>query len=394
MSTNKPQKRVVIVGGGPAGLMAATQLLASDCELILVDQKASIGRKFLVAGDGGFNLTHSEPIKSFVDKYDSPWIKNAVAQFTNTDFVAFLHELGIPTMIGSSGKVFPEEDTKPIQVLNAWKAHLGDRVNYHLGWKLEDFKDGIAHFSAEEITHTLSYDYLVLCLGGKSWSVTGSDGTWETLLKSKEVPIVPFTSSNSGLELYDNWLPEIDGQIIKNVLVSCKGFSCHGDVVCTKYGLEGKPIYAVNRGVRQDERPAITIDFKPQMQVDKIAQILKKAKTPTQGLKELKLSPVALFWLKTFVSKEAYNDSKKLAQNIKAFKVGIKGFRPIDEVISTAGGVAIAAIDEFGEILNHPKVFCAGEMIDWDVPTGGYLIQGCVSSGFVAGKRIASQLYK
>lgn len=392
MNTNNHQKRVVIVGGGPAGMMVASQLLASNCELIIVDQKASIGRKFLVAGDGGFNLTHSEPIKSFVEKYDAPWIKKAVSQFTNADFITFLNQLGIPTVIGSSGKIFPEDDIKPIQVLNAWKSHFGDRVNYQLGWKLEDFQAGIAHFSFGEKKESLAYDYMVLCLGGKSWSVTGSDGVWESLLKSKAIPLVQFTSSNSGLELYDNWLPEIDGQIIKNVLVSSNGFSCHGDVVCTKYGLEGKPIYAVNRGVRQDEKPAIYIDFKPQMQVEKITQILKKAKTPSQGLKALKLSPVAMFWLKTFVSKEGFNDSKKLAHHIKAFRVGIKGFRPIDEVISTAGGVALSAIDEFGMLSSHPNVFCAGEMLDWDAPTGGYLIQGCVSSGFITGKRVGELL--
>lgn len=392
MNTSKRNQQVLIIGGGPAGLMTASQLLDSDCEIHIIDQKPSIGRKFLVAGDGGFNLTHSEPLAAFLERYDTHWIRSCVARYPNTAFIAFLNQIGIPTTVGTSGKIFPEPHIKPIQVLNAWKAHLGDRVIYHMGWKLEDFEVGRAHFTADGIKQTLLYDYLVLCLGGRSWSVTGSDGAWENLLAAKQIQLVPFTASNSGLELYANWLPEIDGQIIKNVVVSANGYTCHGDIVCTRYGLEGKPIYAVNRGVRLQEKPTIIIDFKPQMSHEKIVQILRKSKTHTLGLKELKLPAVALFWLKTFVSKETFNDPNRLAEQIKSFKVAIKGFRPIEEVISTAGGVAISALDEFGEIVKLPQVFCAGEMIDWDAPTGGYLIQGCVSSGWTVGKRIAEKL--
>lgn len=393
MSTiDQSRKKVVIVGGGPTGMMAATQLLNCNCEIVIVDQKASIGRKFLVAGDGGFNLTHSEPLTTFCEKYDKTWIKNVVSQFTNTDFVSFLHQIGVSTVVGSSGKVFPVDELKPIQVLNAWKKHLDKRVSYKLGCRLIDFSTNCVSFQVDGEVFSLEFDFLILCLGGKSWSITGSDGAWTELLAKKNVPIVPFTASNSGLVLYENWRVETEGKIIKNVVVSCNGFQCAGDLVCTAYGLEGKPIYAVNRGVRACETPYIEIDFKPQMELAKIIQILKTAKNPSHGLKMLKLPEVAVFWLKTFVSKKAFTDPKLLAHQIKNFRIGIKGFRPIDEVISTAGGVAIESIDEFGELKNQPNVFCSGEMLDWDAPTGGYLIQGCVSSGFIVGKRVADLL--
>jgi predicted flavoprotein YhiN len=160
----------------------------------------------------------------------------------------------------------------------------------------------------------------------------------------------------------------------------------------TNYGLEGKPIYAVNRALRAMEKPTLTIDLKPQMTLEKIQQILKKAKNPTQGLKELKLSEVSLVWLRKFVSKENYNSAEQLAKQIKAFKIGIQSFRPIDEVISSAGGVATTELTPSGQLVKMDTIYCCGEMVDWDAPTGGYLIQACVSSGYVAGQAIRSLL--
>ncbi len=385
-------KRVIIIGGGPAGLMAATQLLKSDCEILLLDQKASVGRKFLVAGDGGFNLTHSETPSEFREKYDSDWMRQAVRQFSNKDWIKFLKQIGIETKIGSSGKIFPEDAIKPIQVLNAWKQLLEPKVQFMLNTRFVDFGEKQVEVERDGKLEKIRFDYLVLALGGKSWPVTGSDGFWAPVFEQKGIELNPFQASNSGLVLYENWLGDLEGKILKNIRVFCGNQSCSGDLVCTNYGLEGKPAYAINGALRKMEKPVFKVDLKPQMTQQKVFEVLKKAKNPSQGLKELKLGEVAIFWIRNFVSKQRFLDPKELAKAIKEFSIGIKGFRPIEEVISCAGGVSDAEISESGELNKCPNVFVAGEMIDWDAPTGGYLIQGCVSSGYISGKRIRNRL--
>lgn len=373
-------------------MMAATQLLKSDCEILLLDQKASVGRKFLVAGDGGFNLTHSETPSEFRDKYDSEWIKKAIRQFSNKDWIKFLKQIGIETKVGSSGKIFPVDDIKPIGVLNAWKQFLEPKVQVILNTRFLNFDRKQVEIEREGKTEKLDFDYLVLALGGKSWPVTGSDGAWVPIFEEKGITITPLQASNSGLVLYENWLGDLEGKILKNIQTSCGNQRCAGDLVCTSYGLEGKPAYAINGALRRMEKPVFKVDLKPQMTPEKVFEVLKKAKNPSQGLKELKLGEVAVSWIRNFVSKERFLNPKELAKAIKEFSIGIKGFRPIDEVISCAGGVAESEISESGELNRFPNVFVAGEMIDWDAPTGGYLIQGCVSSGVVAGKEIRKRL--
>jgi uncharacterized flavoprotein (TIGR03862 family) len=392
ISVRESLKRVVIVGGGPAGLMAAAQLLKSNCEILILDQKASVGRKFLVAGDGGFNLTHSETPSEFREKYDSDWIKQVVRQFSNKDWIKFLRQIGVETTVGSSGKIFPANTIKPIQVLNAWKQFLEPRVQFVLNTRFINFDQKQVEVEREGKVEKMDFDYLVLALGGKSWSVTGSDGLWTSVFENKGIALSPFQASNSGLVLYENWLGDLEGKILKNIHVSCGDQSCSGDLVCTGYGLEGKPVYAINGALRKMEKPVFKVDLKPQMPLQKVFEVLKKAKNPSQGLKELKLGEVAVFWIKNFVSKQRFLDPKELAKVIKEFPIGIKGFRPIEEVISCAGGVADSEISETGELNQFPGVFVAGEMIDWDAPTGGYLIQGCVSSGYVSGKTIAKRM--
>ena len=391
MSTNN--KQVVIVGGGPAGLIAAAQLKDSGCTVTIIDQKPTVGRKFLVAGEGGFNLTHSEPVLDFIEKYDNDWIKKCVRTYPSKQFRKYLKQIGVPTIVGSSGKVFPEETMKPAQVLSAIKADIAAHVTYDLGATVVDFDAVSVTIEKESGRSTLNFDYLIFALGGASWQKTGSDGLWVPLFQQKGIEVMPLLPSNSGVVLYDNWLADLtDGMLLKNVITSVDKASCAGDILVTNYGLEGKPIYAVNRALRAMEKPTLTIDLKPQMTFEKIQQILKKAKNPTQGLKELKLSEVSLVWLRKFVSKENYNSAEQLAKQIKAFKIGIQSFRPIDEVISSAGGVATTELTPSGQLVKMDNIYCCGEMVDWDAPTGGYLIQACVSSGYVAGQAIRSLL--
>ena len=391
MSTNK--KQVVIVGGGPAGLIAAAQLKDSGCTVTIIDQKPTVGRKFLVAGEGGFNLTHSEPVLDFIEKYDNDWIKKCVRTYPSKQFRKYLKQIGVPTIVGSSGKVFPEETMKPAQVLSAIQADIAAHVTYDLGATVVDFDAVSVTIEKESGRSTLNFDYLIFALGGASWQKTGSDGLWVPLFQQKGIEVMPLLPSNSGVVLYDNWLADLtDGMLLKNVITSVDKASCAGDILVTNYGLEGKPIYAVNRALRAMEKPTLTIDLKPQMTFEKIQQILKKAKNPTQGLKELKLSEVSLVWLRKFVSKENYNSAEQLAKQIKAFKIGIQSFRPIDEVISSAGGVATTELTPSGQLVTMDNIYCCGEMVDWDAPTGGYLIQACVSSGYVAGQAIRSLL--
>jgi uncharacterized flavoprotein (TIGR03862 family) len=391
LSTNN--KQVVIVGGGPAGLIAAAQLKDSGCTVTIIDQKPTVGRKFLVAGEGGFNLTHSEPVLDFIEKYDNDWIKKCVRTYPSKQFRKYLKQIGVPTIVGSSGKVFPEETMKPAQVLSAIKADIAAHVAYDLGATVVDFDTASVTIEKESGRSTLNFDYLIFALGGASWQKTGSDGLWVPLFQQKGIEVKPLTPSNSGVVLYDNWLADLtDGMLLKNVVTTVDKVSCAGDILLTNYGLEGKPIYAVNRALRAMEKPTLTIDLKPQMTLEKIRQILKKAKNPTQGLKELKLSEVSLVWLRKFVSKENYNSAEQLAKQIKAFKIGIQSFRPIDEVISSAGGVATTELTPSGQLIKMDTIYCCGEMVDWDAPTGGYLIQACVSSGYVAGQAIRSLL--
>lgn len=391
MSTNN--KQVVIVGGGPAGLIAAAQLKDSGCTVTIIDQKPTVGRKFLVAGEGGFNLTHSEPVLDFIEKYDNDWIKKCVRTYPSKQFRKYLKQIGVPTIFGSSGKVFPEETMKPAQVLSAIKSDIAAHVTYELGATVVDFDTASVTIEKESGRSTLNFDYLIFALGGASWQKTGSDGLWVPLFQQKGIEVMPLLPSNSGVVLYDNWLADLtDGMLLKNVITTVDKVSCAGDILLTNYGLEGKPIYAVNRALRAMEKPTLTIDLKPQMTLEKIQQILKKAKNPTQGLKELKLSEVSLVWLRKFVSKENYNSAEQLAKQTKAFKIGIQSFRPIDEVISSAGGVATTELTPSGQLVKMDTIYCCGEMVDWDAPTGGYLIQACISSGYVAGQAIRSLL--
>lgn len=385
------RKKVCIIGMGPAGLMAGTVLLERGFDVHFFDHKKTAGRKFLVAGKGGFNLTHSEDKSIFLERYNHSFLQKAFLKFDNREWMTFLKSLGIETYVGSSGKVFPVKGIKPIEVLSSWLDKISELGGaFHYSHSLIDFDEKEIIFSKNDMLFKHSYDYLVLAMGGASWSKTGSTGMWIELLKEKDVECVPFEASNAGVNVY-NWekTTELEGQRIKNVNVRFGKSSRLGDVVITKTGLEGAPIYFINKDYRANRSGELCIDLKPNKTKEEIQKTLVRSKNSTEGLKKLNLSKTVIQLIKLRTTKEEFSSAEYLASIVKEFKFRILGLRPIDEAISTVGGVSMEAIHENFQLKKLPNVFVCGEMLDWDAPTGGYLIQGCISSGRIVGMSVS-----
>lgn len=388
------EKQIVIIGAGPAGLMAAQTLAEKGFKVHVYEQNKAAARKFLVAGNGGFNLTHSEEIDNFIQKYDAPEIQNIVKNFDNQKVISWLSNIGITTYVGSSGKIFPTKNFKPIQVLKAWLERLEKLgVEIHYEHQFVDFDEHFVYFKNIDNDFKIKYSKLILAMGGGSWKKTGSDAKWIQILEEKGIQINPLESANSGYntpEIFN----QLQGQYLKNIKVSFDGNEKIGEIVFTKYGVEGSPIYYLNRFTRKQKFPLIIhVDLKPNVSetdilkelqgVEKISSVLKK---------KLKLSTTALNLLKT-LDKESYTNIENLARKIKQFPIEILSFRPIDEVISTAGGIAFTELNEDLSLKKSPNIFCVGEMIDWEAPTGGYLLQACFSTGFFVGNNVAKSIH-
>lgn len=384
------ENQIIIIGAGPAGLMAAQKLAEKGFNVHVYEQNKAAARKFLVAGKGGFNLTHSEELKAFVKKYDAPEIRESVQIFDNQKVISWLNDLGITTYVGSSGKIFPTKNFKPIQVLNEWLKKLEMLgVQIHYEHTFLDFDDSSVLLKNKDGEIKLKYSKLILAMGGGSWKKTGSDAKWIDILKAKKIAIKPLESANSGYNTSSGF-HHLQGQYLKNIKVYFNDQSKTGEIVFTKYGVEGSPIYFLNRFTRQHEFPlTLYIDLKPNLSEEEILAALSGNEKVSPVLKRnLKLSTTALNLLKT-LSKEDYLNVEKLPQFIKRFPIEIVNFRPIDEVISTAGGVSFSALNSNFELKNFPNVFCIGEMVDWEAPTGGYLLQACFSTGAAAARAIA-----
>lgn len=386
-----PDNQIIIIGAGPAGLMAAQILAEKGCKVQIFEQNKAAARKFLVAGHGGFNLTHSEELETFIQKYDAPEIRNIVKSFDNKSVVNWLSDLSITTYTGSSGKIFPTKNFKPIQVLKAWLDRLEQLgVTIHYDHTFIDFTADAVTLRNREKEITVQYSKLILAMGGGSWKKTGSDAQWVDILRSKNITITPLASANSGYNT-DSRFHQLQGQYLKNIKISFDGNDKIGEVVFTKYGIEGSPVYYLNRFTRPHQFPlTLEIDLKPRLTEAEISEQLSKADKISPILKrQLKLSTTAINLLKT-LDKENYTNNKKLPGMIKRFSIEVLSLRPIDEVISTAGGVAFSALNSKLELKDYPNVFCAGEMIDWEAPTGGYLLQACFSTGFWVANEIVN----
>lgn len=380
----------MIIGAGAANLIAAAEIAAAGIPVHIYEQNKAAGRKFLVAGHGGFNLTHSEDIVSFVSRYDKLEMREIVRAFDNKELIRWLAKIGVPTYTGSSGKIFPEKGIKPIQVLQAILAYLKSHdVQIFYGHKMVDFDSEFVELVNGNSRVKIRYQNLVLGLGGGSWRKTGSDAAWVTLLESKGIKVNSLQAANSGLNV-ERSFSVLSGKVLKNIYLRFGDNKKAGEILFTDYGIEGAPVYYMNRFIRSIPFPLILhIDLKPTLTQDDIRKRLESSNAKIADIlrDKIKLSPVAADLAK-ILAKEVYTNPSRLADALKSFPIQVTGFRGIDEVISTAGGICFSELDSSLRLYKFPSVFCVGEMLDWEAPTGGYLLQACFSSGYWAASKI------
>jgi len=392
---------VTIIGGGPAGLMAAEVLSLAGARVDLYDGMPSVGRKFLLAGVGGMNITHSEAYPAFLARYAerAPQMAPLLRGFGAEALCEWIHGLGIQTFVGTSGRVFPT-DMKAAPLLRAWLKRLRDQgVVIHtrhrwLGWSA----DGGLLIHSPDGEKTIHSDAVLLALGGGSWSRLGSDGAWVERLAGKGVSCAPLQPSNCGFEV-SAWselmVSKFAGAPLKNVAICLADDKPRlGECVITATGIEGSLIYALSAPIREAINrhgvATVHIDLLPSKPLDKVRAALAKPRGSRSMSKhlhsQLGLDGVKAALLRELASAEHFNDPAQLALAIKALPLTLVNTRPMDEAISTAGGVPFEALDERLMLKQLPGVFCAGEMLDWEAPTGGYLLTGCFASGRAAGR--------
>jgi uncharacterized flavoprotein (TIGR03862 family) len=378
MSDDAP---VVVVGAGPAGLIAAEILSAASKRVIVYERMPSVARKFLMAGRGGLNLTHSEPFDRFITRYGdaAERLRPMLEAFTPSDLRAWADGLGAETFVGSSGRVFPRA-MKASPLLRAWLARLaaqGVEIRTRTTWRGWE--------ASEPASAT------VLALGGASWPRLGSDGSWRNALAARGVEIAPLRPANVGFNV--DWSEHLKtrfaGQPLKGIAVMHYSRRARGEAMITEYGIEGGAIYSLSQHLRATAPTIIRIDLRPDVRHIHIEEKLKGAR-PSDSLpsilrKTLGLSPleIALIYEDSLLHGEGPppRNPERLAARVKAVHVRLESPRGLDRAISTAGGVSWDAVDENLQLRAIPGTYVAGEMLDWEAPTGGYLLQACFATG-------------
>ncbi|MCB8927576.1 MAG: TIGR03862 family flavoprotein [Ardenticatenaceae bacterium] len=407
MSKRTHTHTAAIIGGGPAGLMAAEQLAQGNVTVTVYDGMRSVGRKFLLAGRGGLNITHSEPFDQFVGRYgrSQPHLAPLLNQFGPDELRAWVHNLGIETFVGSSGRVFPTE-MKAAPLLRAWLKRLrATGVTFQmqhrwLGWA----NDGALRFATPDGETSVQADAVILALGGASWPKLGSDGGWVPLLQARGVDIAPLLPANCGFDVAwsDYFREKFAGSPVKTIELHHQDFHQRGEFVITETGVEGSLIYAASAGLRDailaNGRTVCHLDLLPDRTEAQIAKSLAKprgSRSMASHLQSrLRLKGVKAGLLRDVVPAEDFADPHKLAVAIKALPLTLTTPRPLAEAISTAGGVTFATLDESLMLQALPGVFCAGEMLDWEAPTGGYLLTACFATGRAAGLGALNWLHR
>lgn len=379
--------------------MLAANLDEQKFDVTIYEKNASAGRKFLVAGDGGFNLTHSENTEQFISRYTpSSFFENIISSFTNNDLRSWLSKIGIETFIGSSKRVFPIKGIKPIDVLNAVLNELKKKnvlLKTQFNWKGWDADKLV--FETNNKTEAVKADVAVFALGGASWKVTGSDGSWTEFFKNKDVEITPFEASNCAYEI--KWSKEFiaiaEGKSLKNISLKCGDREKKGELVITKFGLEGGAVYALSPAIRKqlhaNGSAELFLDLKPSLTVLEIKNKIngKGNKSLSSHLENvLNINKVQSALLKAILNKQEFTSIDLLSEKIKSVPLVVTSAAPIDEAISTAGGISLKEIDNTFQLKKMPNHYVIGEMLDWDAPTGGYLLQGCFSMGYCLAKNL------
>ena len=401
VSSSSSSPRVAIVGGGPAGLMAAEVLAAGGVTVDVYDAMASCARKFLLAGKGGMNITHSEPYEAFVARYGarSPEVAEWLAGFTPQQVRDWIHGLGIDTFVGSSGRVFPA-DMKAAPLLRAWLHRLREAgVRFHMRHRWQGWRDGSLLFATPEGELAVEAGATVLALGGASWARLGSDGAWVPLLAQRGVGLAPLAPSNCGFDT--DWSAHFRdkhaGAPLTTVAIAWdtdegKRERRQGQFVVTATGIEGSLVYALSAPLRDRiaarGQATVWLDLAPDHDVERVrAEVLRPrgSRSMSSHLQSrLGIKGVKAGLLRECLDAAGYQDPERLAAAIKALPLVLKRPRPIDEAISSAGGVRFEAVDAGLMLRAAPGVFVAGEMIDWEAPTGGYLLTACFASGRAA----------
>jgi uncharacterized flavoprotein (TIGR03862 family) len=403
---------VAVIGGGPAGLMAAEAATASGARVELYDAMPSVGRKFLLAGKGGLNLTHSEDPASFLARYGDRGtrLRPLIAAFDAAALRAWAHGLGVETFVGSSGRVFPA-GMKAAPLLRAWLHRLrANGVRFHMrhrwrGWS----ESGALRFETAGGPHETIAGATVLALGGGSWARLGSDAAWVPLLAGRGIDIAPLSPSNCGFEAA--WSEHLRsrhaGQPVKPAIVTLpragqRALSLQGELILTAYGVEGGVIYALSAAIRDEiarhGSATVRLDLAPGRDAARLAEALARPRgshtlaTHLRRCAGIEGAKSAL--LREILPASDFRDPARLAAAIKALPVTLVAPRPIDEAISTAGGVRFEELDGNLMLTRLPGVFCAGEMLDWEAPTGGYLLTACFASGRAAGIGAAAWLQR
>ena len=371
--------QVNIIGAGPAGLMAAEVLGLAGHKVTIHDHMPSPARKFLLAGRGGLNLTHSEPLDQFLERYGEAkaFLEPAIRAFPPDALIAWANGLGIETFVGSSGRVFPKQ-MKASPLLRAWLRRLEG-----LGVKL------VARSRWEGFDGTPT----ILSLGGASWPHLGSDAAWVPLFQQKGITVHPFKPANSRFLVH--WSPvfreKFAGTPVKNVAITYAGKRVRGELMISQEGIEGGAIYALSKGLREKPGHPLVIDFRPDLTEEVLAQRLAKPRGKDSLSNFLRkaagLSPVAINLLRE-------TGTAPDARGIKAMELKLERPAGITRAISSAGGVAREELDEGFQLRKVPLTYCVGEMLDWEAPTGGYLLQACFSTGVMAARHLASVLEK
>jgi len=395
-----PRPTVAVIGGGPAGLMAAEVLARGGAEVTVIDRMPSLGRKLLMAGRGGLNLTHSEPLAALLPRYGTSVGRLAplIEALPPAAVVAWCEALGQPTFVGSSGRVFPKA-MKASPLLRAWLARLdGLGVAARLRWRWLGWDGNALRFATPEGETTLAPDATVLALGGASWPKLGSDGGWVAALAG--IALAPLRPANMGFLVA--WSRHFAGRFagapLKRIALSYGGTIVRGEAVVTERGIEGGAVYALSAKLRDAldrRRPVVMqVDLRPDLSHDvlaaKLAQPRGSASLSNFLRKAAGLAPVGVGLVQ-----EALHDGatqSDLAALIKAVPVKLTGTQSLERAISTAGGVAWDAVDARLMLHRRPGVFVAGEMLDWEAPTGGYLLQACLSTGAAAGAGVLDWL--